>query len=119
VREVLPLVDPTPMPSWPPHVLGVIELRGELMPLVDVAEVLGQPARPVSPAQRILVLSLPERTLGVLVDTVEGVASGHLRPTVGFRPEGGELARGVLSELHGAVLVDPNVLLRSLQVPAR
>jgi chemotaxis signal transduction protein len=121
VREVVPLVDPTPMPSWPAHVLGVIELRGELMPLVDVAEVLGQPRRPVSASQRVLVLTLPERTLGVLVDTVEGVASGHLRPTVGFAAgQGeGELARGVISELHGAVLVDPQVLVRALGVPSK
>jgi purine-binding chemotaxis protein CheW len=109
------------MPHWPAHALGIIELRGELMPLVDVAEVLGQPRRPLSASQRVLVLTLTERTVGIVVDTVEGVASGHLRPTVGFAGPSadGELARGVLSELHGAVLVDPQVLVRTLGVPAR
>jgi purine-binding chemotaxis protein CheW len=121
VREVVPLMEPTPMPSWPEHVLGVIELRGELMPLIDVAERLGQPRRPVSARQQVLVVTLAERTVGVLVDRVESVATGTLRPTSELAPADGEgsVARGLLSELHGAVLVDPEVLLKALGVPSR
>lgn len=144
VREVVQVVEPTPMPNWPQHVLGLIEIRGELVPLLDVAEALGHTKTRISVTQLVLVLALDNKTVGVLVDAVEGVRSGTLRRTDAFAHASGkdELARGIWTSgpvdgsgrrdtdrqgveldtgaegrLGSAVLVDPRVLVHSLELP--
>jgi chemotaxis signal transduction protein len=140
VREVVQVVEPTAMPNWPEHVLGLIEIRGELVPLLDVAETLGHEKTRVSVTQLVLVLALEGKTVGVLVDSVEGVRSGSVRRTEAFAQASGkgELARGIWtsgqgesgarrdeqpdrdsaeSRLGTAVLVDPGALVQSLELP--
>jgi purine-binding chemotaxis protein CheW len=56
VREVVQMIEPTPMPAWPDAALGIIDIRGELLPLVDVSEVLNRPALTISMSQFVLVL---------------------------------------------------------------
>ena len=54
VREVVQLVQPTAMPSWPEAVLGIIEIRGELLPLFDMSVFVGQSAVSISKNQFIV-----------------------------------------------------------------
>src|ERR1700687_2899066 len=56
-REVLPLVDASPMPGWPAHALGAIDARSELMPLLDVSAGLGLPPLELRPSPRIVVVA--------------------------------------------------------------
>jgi chemotaxis signal transduction protein len=79
-REVLPLLEPSPMPGWPLHALGAIDVRAELMPLVDVAAGLGLPPTALRPAQRIVVVAAAGRACGVLVDEVESVQKAKIDP---------------------------------------
>ena len=41
VREVLPMPEIAPLPGSPPHLLGLFNLRGEVVPLFDTARLLG------------------------------------------------------------------------------
>ena len=79
-REVLPLIEPSPMPGWPEHALGAIDVRSELMPLVDVSAGLGLPPARLRPAQRIVVVAAGGRSCGVLVDEVESVRPAQIDP---------------------------------------
>lgn len=79
-REVLPLMEPSPMPGWPEHALGAIDVRSELMPLVDVSAGLGLPPARLRTAQRIVVVAAGGRTCGVLVDEVEAVRPAQVDP---------------------------------------
>src|SRR5918996_662427 len=54
VVEILPLIEPVAVSGWPEHGLGIFELRGEPVPLLDVRAALGRPARPPSPSQLVL-----------------------------------------------------------------
>jgi purine-binding chemotaxis protein CheW len=69
VREIAPIGPLTPLPGSPPHVLGLLNLRGQLITLVDLALRLG-----AAPGQRpdgsVVVLAADARLLGVYVDDV-------------------------------------------------
>ena len=74
VQEVIRHATPTPVGSPIPFVAGVIELRGRVVPVCDVAVRVGaRPSR--SDAQKILIVDLPGGQAGVLVDAVDEVVS--------------------------------------------
>ena len=60
-----------PVPTTPPHVLGVINLRGTIVPIVDIRPVLSQ-SKQSAPGQ-IAVVKHGAITIGILVDTVSEV----------------------------------------------
>ena len=114
VREVLPMLEPTPMPNWPDNILGIIEIRGDLVPLVEINQLLGLPPMKVSTKQFVLVVWVLDRLWGFVVDSVEGVRNTPIRQV-------DKIAPGVLqtSALCAGLLADPGasiVLLAPLQV---
>ena len=75
VREILKVVTPTEVPRAPREVLGVLSKRGVVMPVIDLAAVLGlrAPDRTLSRDQRVLVVGDGQRVLGLRVDRVHQV----------------------------------------------
>lgn len=73
VREVAELEDVTPVPGAGGAVLGVRNLRGRVLPVVDLATVLDVPRRE-RPA-RMVVVEGPAGEAGVAVDEIVGVGS--------------------------------------------
>ncbi|MBI1948067.1 MAG: purine-binding chemotaxis protein CheW [Deltaproteobacteria bacterium] len=75
VREILKIVTPTEVPRAPREVLGVLSKRGVVMPVIDLAAVLGlrAPDRTLSRDQRVLVVGDGQRVLGLRVDRVHQV----------------------------------------------
>jgi purine-binding chemotaxis protein CheW len=80
VREVLQMMEPTPMPGWPEEALGIIEVRGELVPLIDIAPQLGSAMLEPSTDQFIVLLEDGARSWGVVVERVEGVQTLFVPP---------------------------------------
>ena len=62
-----------PVPTTPPHVLGVINLRGNIVPIVDIRFALSLPSQ--SGAGQIAILKFGSITLGIVVDNVFEVVS--------------------------------------------
>lgn len=73
VREVLRVTDITRVPHAPNPVRGVTQLRGRVIPVVDLGLRLGLPARSAGRSSRILVAESRGRLLGLLVDSVHQV----------------------------------------------
>lgn len=80
VEEILPAQTPTPVPRAPSFLEGVVKLRGEVVPVVDVRKRLGvQPKSVTTPderirrRQRMIVCKLGRRRVGFLVDGVTRV----------------------------------------------
>ena len=77
VREIIKVLHITTVPQVPAHVKGVINLRGKVMPVVDLRLKFGLPARDYTDRTCIIVVELAarERTvlMGVIVDTVSDV----------------------------------------------
>jgi purine-binding chemotaxis protein CheW len=73
VQEIIRATDVTPVPGAPRHVRGVINLRGKIIPVVDLRRRFGLPAVEESEDRRIVVVELGEKRLGMLVDSVSQV----------------------------------------------
>lgn len=72
LREALPHPQTLPLPCASPHVVGGIELRGAVLPLIDLALVLGRP-RPTGSRAHALVIAHGERRLALAVDAIDGI----------------------------------------------
>jgi purine-binding chemotaxis protein CheW len=83
VREIIPWTAPTVVPEAPPTVEGVIEVRGEILPVVDLGRRFGLARRKTEGGARIIILELAGQTAGWIVDdvvAVETAAAGAVAP---------------------------------------
>jgi purine-binding chemotaxis protein CheW len=78
VREIIGLQEMTPVPQTPAYVRGVINLRGKVVPVVDLRRKFGLPAAEVTNRTCIIVVQTPGAAgpvpVGLLVDAVCEVA---------------------------------------------
>lgn len=93
VLEVAELGDVTPVPGAPPSVLGVRNLRGQLITVVDLARLFGLQGG--SPLERIVITEEGDRRAGLAVEAILDVESVS-QPTEAAESE----------YLRGAVLSD-------------
>jgi purine-binding chemotaxis protein CheW len=71
VREIRGWTPATPIPQTPDYILGVINLRGAVMPVLDLRQRLGVGPTVPSPRHVIVVIEHGSRMAGVLVDEVQ------------------------------------------------
>jgi purine-binding chemotaxis protein CheW len=71
VREVLRAVAVTPLPGAPEVVMGVIDVRGEIVPVFDLRARLGEPSRAIAPDDQLIVARAADRTVALQVDHAE------------------------------------------------
>jgi purine-binding chemotaxis protein CheW len=71
VREVVRAVAITPVPGMPSVVEGIIDVRGEVVPVFDLRARFGLPARALHPAQHFVIARAGERTVALRVDRAE------------------------------------------------
>jgi purine-binding chemotaxis protein CheW len=84
VQEIILYGCITQVPEVPEHVLGVINLRGNVIPILNLRRRFGMPDQPAEDATRIVVMNLNGRTVGVVVDGVNEVlrlAEDEVSPT--------------------------------------
>lgn len=74
IREVLRSPEISPVPGSPPYVLGIINLRGHVVAIIDTRRRFGLASRDVDDASRILILEAGDHVVGFLVDSVAEVA---------------------------------------------
>jgi purine-binding chemotaxis protein CheW len=74
VREILRVDEITRVPQAPPHIRGVTNVRGKILPVVEIRTRIGLLPLVPTPASRIVVLEVSGRTLGLLVDREARVA---------------------------------------------
>lgn len=73
VREIKGWHPATPLPHVPPHVRGVINLRGMILAVYDLRARIGLGVTAATPAHVILVVDAHERSAGLLVDAVSDI----------------------------------------------
>ena len=113
-REVVVLDTTTPVPGAPGVVLGVMNLRGNVLPVVEARPLLGLPVRATT--DRALVLADGARRAAVLIEAVLGLTTldGVRSPA---DPESGVLMLGELAADSGgrATLLDGRAVLAALR----
>ncbi|EMN12837.1 chemotaxis protein CheW [Leptospira borgpetersenii] len=73
IHEILKPVPITRIPNGGDYILGVINLRGEIIPIIDLKQVFGIGYSDIIPSTRIIVVVQDEKRAGILVDTVRQV----------------------------------------------
>jgi purine-binding chemotaxis protein CheW len=73
VREIVRVGTVTRVPHAPYPVRGIINLRGRVVPVVDLRVRIGLPRSEITPQSRVLIATVRQRMLGLLVDSVEQV----------------------------------------------
>lgn len=73
IREIRGWTPTTALPHSPDYVLGVINLRGVVLPVVDLNARLGRERTEANPKHVIVVVKAGERTIGLLVDAVSDI----------------------------------------------
>jgi purine-binding chemotaxis protein CheW len=75
VQEIKGYAPVTPIPNTPPWVRGVMNLRGTIVPVIDLRLRLGMPAVDYGPFTVIVVLAVGAKVVGAIVDAVSDVLS--------------------------------------------
>jgi len=112
VKEILPVQALTGVPLLPAFVRGVINLRGAVVPVCDLAVRFGQPPTPVAPRACFVILELPRPggavPLGILVDQVSEVlelSGSDLEPAPAFGDQRSAFIHGVGKVRGGFVIL--------------
>jgi len=121
IREVCPLNELTPLPGAPSFVLGIVNVRGRVLSVIDIGKLFDLPQRGVGDLDRIIVLQHEGMEFAILGNAILGVVrvpADELQPSLptltGLR---GEYLRGVTRDrmaiLDGArLLADENIVVR-------
>jgi len=75
VQEIKGWSRMTPVPNAPPHMLGVLSLRGTIIPVIDLRARFGLPQKEHDEFTVIMVVNMGERLAGLVVDSVSDVIS--------------------------------------------
>lgn len=73
VQEIRGWQDVTTIPNAPPHVRGVMNLRGAIVPILDLRRRFEMPEVELTPNTVVVVVNVLDRTIGMVVDAVSDV----------------------------------------------
>jgi purine-binding chemotaxis protein CheW len=103
VREVYPLKEFTPLPGTPPFVLGIVNVRGQILSVVDLKRFFGLPEKGLGQLNKAIIIRDDRMEFGILADavldarripleaiqtappTVTGIGAGYLKGVTGGR----------------------------------
>lgn len=70
VQEIIRILDSVKVPKAPVYVEGVVNLRGKIIPIIDLRKRMGKGVTPYSSSSRIIVVEAGDRLAGLIVDAV-------------------------------------------------
>ena len=73
IREVYPLKDFTPLPSVPAFVLGIVNVRGRIIPVIDLKRFFDLPEKGLGDLNKIIIIREAEMEFGILADALLGI----------------------------------------------
>jgi len=109
VQEIIRPLEITELPHAPDFVEGIINLRGRVLPVVDLRVRFGDPERPEGGERRILVVETADQTVGFITDAVREVQSvdlGRIEPAPELATgSDAEFVSGVAKQKEGPMLI--------------
>lgn len=106
VDRIVRAVEITPLPEAPTIVLGIVNLQGRIIPVVDVRRRFGLPPRDITPRDQMIIARTRRRTIALVVDSTTEVLDDSEHEPVP--------ASEVLPELElvdGVVVLDDGLVL--------
>lgn len=112
VREIRGWTPTTILPHSPTYIRGVMNLRGTVLPVVDLSERLGLGATEPNPRHVIIITMIGARMVGLLVDAVNDILNVNLDD---FQPTP-EVVSGTAKTFVEAVIAIDERLLRLIEL---
>jgi len=100
IREVLRCPEISPVPGAPPFMLGIINLRGAVVAIIDTRSRFNLPPHEVDDSSRILILETADHVVGFLVDSVSEVAELNSNDVEAAPDTGGRSTSRFISGLY-------------------
>ena len=121
IQEICGYAPITPIPNLPAHVRGVMNLRGAVLPVIDLRMKFRLPEAEYSKFTVIVIAKVEEKTVGLLVDAVSDVlhvSEKDLRPAPDFGADvGTDFINGVFqTREHLAVALNLEKLLTASEL---
>jgi len=79
VREVYPLKDYTPLPCTPPFVIGLLNVRGRIISVIDIKKFFEMPGKGISDLNKVIIIHDYNMEFGILADSIIGIRDIALR----------------------------------------
>ncbi len=73
IREIYPLSEFTPLPCTPAFVLGLINVRGQILSIVNIKKLFDLPEKGLTDLNKVIVVHAQHMELGILADAILGV----------------------------------------------
>ena len=73
VERIIQSVEITPLPEAPDIVLGIINIKGKIIPVVNISRRFHLPEKDIEPTNRLIIAHTLKRTVALVVDVVLGV----------------------------------------------
>lgn len=73
VREVYPLREYTPLPCTPKFVLGLINVRGLVVSVIDIGKFFDLPAKGITDLNQVIIIQDRAMRFGILADSISGI----------------------------------------------
>lgn len=107
VQWVVRVVEITPLPKAPDVVLGVIDLQGNIIPVLSMRRRFGLPEPEAGLSDQIIVADTPTRTVGLLVNSVTGLIERTLEEVTetGKIVPGAQYVEGITKTEDGILFI--------------
>ncbi len=73
VVKVIHAVEITCLPKAPEIITGIIDVKGQIIPVADIRKRFGLPSHEIQPDDRLIIVQAGLRRIAILVDTVTGI----------------------------------------------
>ncbi|MEQ8172892.1 MAG: chemotaxis protein CheW [Candidatus Eremiobacterota bacterium] len=124
VREIFPLKDLTPIPCTPSFITGVINVRHEIVSVMDIKKFFNLPECGITELNRVIILKTDDMEVGILADSITGVTGvdidGLQTSMPGLTDIGTEYLKGIVEGpliiLDGGKILSDKKLIVSEEV---
>jgi purine-binding chemotaxis protein CheW len=114
IREIRGWISSTPLPHAPSYIKGMINLRGSVLAIIDLAERLGLPSVPPNTTSVVVVIEHGERVVGLLVDAVSDIITA----TEDMRQVTPEIGSAASRDYVEGLLMRDKQIISVLSIPA-
>jgi len=122
VREIVEMQEITPVPHMPEYLRGVVNLRGQIIPIIDLRLRLNMEFREYDRRTCIVIVAYEDKQIGLVVDRMDEVVhfdEDHREPAPDYRDEHGlhRFVGGVgRRDDRVVMLLDSDMILAQSQV---
>ena len=108
IKEVFPLKELTPLPSTPAFLLGITNVRGKILPVIDIKKFFNLPEKGLTDLNKLIILYSDDFEIAILADLIIGAVNININklqpalPTlIGIRAD---FLKGVTND--GVIILD-------------